>query len=159
LGQKSLIFNIKQQQKEVNMRTLFCVLVIVLVAFFVLPTNVLAADKVQTITFQWDQPDLTLVKDWELHWGDAPGGPYVEATTFVYTGVPNTTFEGVQELTVSGVPSSTVTKYFVIRACGDVEGETPLRQCSDWSNEVSYGFKIPFGGFNAPVQFRLQATP
>ena len=139
------------------MKALFFILIFVLVGFFVLPTNVLAADKIETVTFEWDQSDLTLVKDWELHWGDAAGGPYVKAATFVYTGVVNTTFEGAQELTVSGASASTVTKYFVLKACGDVEGETPLRQCSDWSNEISYGFKIPFGGFNAPVQFRLQA--
>lgn len=131
--------------------------VIALAMAFAVPAY--AVDKVETITFQWDQTDLTLVKDWELHWGDAVGGPYVKATTFVYDGAANNTFEGAQELTVTGAPASTVTKYFVLRACGDVAGEDPLRQCSTWSNEVSYGFEIPFGGFNAPVQFRLQVTP
>jgi len=117
-----------------------------------------AADQAETLTFLWDQEDLTLVKDWELHWGDAAGGPYVEASKFIYEGGSELTYQGSKELVVSGVPASTVTKFFVIRACGDVEGETPLRQCSVWSNEISYGFKIPFGGFNAPVIFRLQPS-
>ena len=134
------------------MKTLFFILVIVLVGFFVLPANVLAVDKIETVTFQWDQPDLTLVLVCELYWGDAAGGPYVEAARFVYTGGTDLTYEGSKELVVSGTPASTVTKYFVIRACGDVEG---TRECSVWSNEISYGFKIPFGGFTAPVQFRI----
>jgi len=137
------------------MKRLFLVLMMALC--FALPA--IGADKVETVTFAWDQEDLTLVKDWELHWGDATGGPYVKATTFQYTGAPNTTFEGATPLTVTGAPASTVTKYFVLKACGDVEGETPLRQCSDWSNEVSYGFAIPFDGFSAPVQFRIVPTP
>jgi hypothetical protein len=113
-----------------------------------------AVDQVETVTFAWDQEDRVLLEKWEMHWGDAAGGPYVKLSDLAYGGEDQTNFESPIEATVSGEPASTVTKHFVLRACGTVEGAV---ECSDWSNEVSYGFKIPFDGFQVPVNFRIIA--
>ena len=115
-----------------------------------------AADYVETVTFGWDQPDRTLLEDWEMFWGDIAGGSYVMLATLQYLGQDQDSFEGPITATVSGTPASTVTKFFVLRACGTIEG---VRECSDWSNEVSYDFEIPFDGFQVPVQFRIISTP
>jgi hypothetical protein len=132
-------------------RSLFLALAMVLC--FAVPS--ISADYVETVTFAWDQPDRTLLEDWEMHWGDVAGGPYVKLTTLAYQGQDQENFEGPITATVTGAPASTVTKFFVLIACGTVEGN---RECSDWSNEVSYGFKIPFDGFQVPVNFKVVPT-
>lgn len=132
--------------------SVFCILFVVCTAFIACPFPVAAEDKIETLTFAWDQPDRTLLEKWELHWADAAGGPYVKMSDIVYGGEDQASFQNPVKATVSGQPASTVTKYFVLRACGTVDGQM---QCSDWSNEVSYDFKIPFGGFQIPVQFRI----
>ena len=114
--------------------------------------NAFAAEKVETVIFYWDQQDRTLLEKWELHWSDASGGPYVPLTDFIYGGEDQINFESQVEATVTGDPASTVTKFFVLRACGTVDG---TYFCSDWSNQASYDFKIPFGGFQVPVNFRV----
>lgn len=114
----------------------------------------IGADQIETVIFAWDQDDRVLLEKWEMHWGDSAGGPYVKLTDLAYGGEDQTNFESPIEATVSGEPASMVTKYFVLRACGTVEG---IVECSDWSNEVFYGFKIPFGGFQVPVNFRIIA--
>jgi hypothetical protein len=130
-------------------KTAITIFIMLLAAFY---AN--AADQVETLTFAWDQPDRTLIEKWELHWSDTAGGPYVKLVDLAYGGEDQTNFESPIEATVSGEPASTVTKYFVLRACGTVEGSV---QCSDWSNEVSYGFKILFDGFKVPIDFRIIA--
>ena len=112
---------------------------------------------VETLTFGWDQNDLTNVDDWEMHWGVTPGGPYAIAGTILYDGNGNTGQQAPLEATVTGNPETTEIRYFVLKACGDVtqEGGSIERMCSEWSNEVSHDFWIPFGGFEVPVQFRI----
>ena len=79
------------------MRKCFYSILVVLFIFFNVQFGH-SADQVETLTFQWDQPDLTLVEDWELHWGNAASGPYVEAAKFVYQGGTDLTYEGSKEL-------------------------------------------------------------
>lgn len=135
-------------------KAIILLLTVLLVGVF--PLFVQAEDKVETVTFAWDQPDRTLLEKWEMHWGDAPGGPYVKMTDLIYQGQDQDAFESPIEATVSGAPASTVIKFFVLRACGTVEGTL---ECSDWSNEVSYAFVIPFDGFQVPVNFRIVPSP
>lgn len=123
---------------------------------FSLTAFAIGEDKVETLTFAWDQTDRVLLEKWEMHWGDSAGGPYMKMADLAYNGEDQDNFESPVEATVSGTPASTVTKYFVLRACGTVEG---TMDCSDWSNEISYGFKIPFDGFQVPVNFRIVPTP
>jgi hypothetical protein len=137
-------------------------LIILLALAFVvcICASAIAEDKTQTLTFAWEQDDVTNLTGWEMHWGDAAGGPYVKLADLPYNpGDPAGTFQTPVTATVTGGQGSNVIKYFVLRACGDIpqEGGGTAFECSDWSNEVSYSFWIPAGKFSVPVQFRIEA--
>lgn len=124
---------------------------------------VYAADVTETVTFAWEQADTSNLKEWRLYWSDVAGGPYdtQEVTIIAYDGSAGPTYEGPADATVSGPPGTTVTKYFVLVACGDIPKEDGTTEylCSENSNEVAHGFWIPPGQFSVPVQFRILATP
>ena len=111
----------------------------------------LAADANKTLRFAWEQDaeDLTVITKWHLLWGDTAGGPYVKATNINYDGGASGTYQADHPLTVNGTPGSTVTKYFVLRACIDDSN------CSEDSNKTSYDFKIPIG---APFSFTVEVV-
>ena len=117
-----------------------------------------AAETVKTVTFAWDQDDVTNLTQWEMHWSVTAGGPYIKVATILYNeGSPAGAFESPVEATVTGNPGTTETRYFVLRACGDLpqEGGGTVYECSDDSNEISYGFWIPAGKFKVPINFRI----
>ncbi len=59
-------------------------LLIALVLF--LTTLCFAAEKIETVTFGWDQNDLTNVTQWEMDWSVTVGGPYAQLTVIPYDG-------------------------------------------------------------------------
>ena len=140
------------------MKKLIQILVVISMVFF--SVSLFADTATQTLTFQWEQPgSLTYLKEWKIYWSDKQGGPYdtQEIATIPYSGTPATTYTAAESPVVSGNPGTTVTKYFVIIACGDIpqqDGSTKY-ECSDNSNEVSHGFWIPVGQFQAPVKFQI----
>lgn len=137
------------------------IFLLILAFAFVMAPMAYADDVTETLTFAWEQDDVTNLTQWEMHWGDAAGGAYTQLLVLPYNaGDPAGTFQTPVNATVTGAQGTTVTKYFVLRACGDIpqaEGD-PVYECSDWSNEVSYGFWIPAGQFSVPVQFRIIAN-
>lgn len=139
------------------MNKLFKLLVIGL--FLLLASGNLMAE---TLTFQWNQPDATNLKEWRLYWSDSVGGPYdiQEIAVIPYSGGegPFTTSATPE---VSGQQATFVKKYFVLVACGDLpqsDGTTKY-ECSENSNEVSHDFWIPAGKFSVPIQFEIVVTP
>ena len=139
------------------MNKLFKLLVIGL--FLLLAPGILMAE---TLTFQWNQPDATNLKEWRLYWSDSVGGPYdiQEIAVIPYSGGegPFTTSATPE---VPGQQSTFVKKYFVLVACGDLpqsDGTTKY-ECSENSNEVSHDFWIPAGKFSVPIQFEIVVTP
>lgn len=120
-----------------------------------------AEEAVETVTFGWDQEDLTNLTQWELMWSDTAGGPYDQVAIISYDpGASGPGFTAPVEATVTGEQATHVVKYFVLRACGDIpqaDGST-LYECSDYSNEVSYDFWIPAGRFSIPVNFLIVPT-
>jgi hypothetical protein len=121
-----------------------------------------AADVTKTLTFQWTQEDTTNLKEWKLFWSDTSGGPYTEIAIFPYD--PNVTgpvYSSSESATVTGEQGTTVTKFFVLIACGDIPqaGGTTNYLCSADSNEVSHGFWIPAGQFSVPVNFNIVPAP
>jgi len=137
------------------------VFVLVLAILFVIGVAAWADQTTETLTFQWDQPNLTNVKEWKIYWGDTSGGPYdtIPVATVAYTGGAGP-FEAVGNPVVTGDSATTVKKYFVAVACGDVpqaDGSTKY-ECSADSDEISHDFWIPFGGFEAPVTFKIIAN-
>jgi hypothetical protein len=114
------------------------------------------------LTFIWDQVDKTNLKEWRLYWADVAGGPYATDPLAIipYDGSTELSHTSPAEATVTGEQGSTVTKFFVLVACGDIpqaDGST-VYECSENSNEISYDFFIPAGRFSVPVQFRLEAS-
>lgn len=136
-----------------------CLIMILLFGLAVFSAS--AADLTETVTFEWDQEDTTNLKEWRLYWGDAPGGPYAEQEVALipYPGSGGPSYSSPAEATVSGEQGSTVTKHFVLVACGDIpqEGGGTAYSCSENSNEVSHGFFIPAGRFSVPVNFKVIA--
>ena len=115
----------------------------------------------ETLTFQWEQTDLTNLREWKLFWGDASGGPYVELSTIAYDGSSGPTYSSPAEVQVTGDQGTHVMKYFVLIACGDVpqeDGSTSYL-CSVDSNEVSKNFWIPSGMFSVPLNFEIVPNP
>ena len=112
-----------------------------------------------TKTFAWDTPsDFDIITKWELHWGNTTGGPYVKLTDIIK--VPGqTVFEAPATVDISGPAATTQTRYFVLKACGDIpqaDGGT-VYECSGNSNETSFSVWIPANGCAVPVNFRVKA--
>jgi hypothetical protein len=138
----------------------------ILAGFLFVPFALTAADKMETITFAWDDTnEAGKVKNFEMYWSETAGGPYTKMATIPYATPPH---EAPIEATVSGSPGTTETRYFVLTSCGDVlqqDGSTEYMCAGDgagnvaYSNEVSHNFWIQPTGFSVPIQFRKIVTP
>jgi hypothetical protein len=115
-----------------------------------------AAEVSETVTFAWDHDNPAAVKNFEMHWGVTAGGPYAELAVIPKSGA-GPGYESPVGAVVTGSPGTTETRFFVLRACGDIpqEGGGTVYECSTWSNEVSHAFWIPAEGYTAPIQFRI----
>ena len=135
-------------------------LILVMVMALLFAVGAVADQTVKTLTFGWEQTNLTNVTQWEMHWSVTAGGPYAEMAVISYDGSGAASYESPVTATVTGEPATTETRYFVLRACGNVAQQdgTTLYLCSDFSNEVSYDFWIPFGQFEVPVNFQVVPT-
>ncbi len=137
-------------------------LLFVLTICLLLTSSSFAADMAETIEFGWNQEgDKTYLTQWEMHWSEAPGGPYEALVNIPYDSTGQLSYESPVDAVVTGLPNTTETRYFVLRACGDVlrhDGSFKY-ECSDWSNEVAYDFKIPWNGFQVPIQFKILLMP
>lgn len=136
----------------------------IFILLFVCVGFAFSADVTKTLTFEWDQTDTTNLKEWRLFWSNTAGGPYDSQEVAVIPFDPNSggpTYSSPASATVTGDQGTTVTKYFVLVACGDIPQEdgSTIYECSTNSNEVSYGFWIPAGKFSVPVNFKIQASP
>jgi hypothetical protein len=131
------------------MKRLLCTLIMVL---FVMATTAFAAEI--TKTFAWDEPtDLAAIKNWEMHWSATQGGPYAKLMDIPKDG----NYTEPITVDISGPPATNQTRYFVLKACGDVvqEDASTLYECSSDSNEVSFTVWIPANKFQVPVNFRI----
>ena len=125
-------------------------LVILLIVLF--PCLVSAAEV--TKTFAWDEPtDLEAISNWEMHWGSTQGGPYAKLQDIPKDG----DYQSPITVDISGPPASNQTRYFILKACGDViqEDSSTIYECSGDSNEVSFSVWIPANAFTVPVNFRI----
>jgi hypothetical protein len=112
----------------------------------------------ETVTFAWDaHPQIDRITHFVMSWSDQAGGPYAELVQISKDNAVDN--QEPVEAIVSGPEETTVTRYFVLLACGDVTQDdgSIINECSEPSNEVSHDFYIPFGGFQVPVNFRIIA--
>ncbi len=86
----------------------------------------------EILTFEWNQADLTNLKEWKLFWGDASGGPYTELSVIAYDESPGPIYSSPADAPVTGDQGTTVTKYFVLIACGDVPQEGGGAEYKPW---------------------------
>jgi hypothetical protein len=132
-------------------------LTILIFAILATPFSILADEQLnETITFAWDaHPQIDRINHFVMSWSDRAGGPYAELVQISKENAIDN--QEPIEAVVSGPEETTVTRYFVLAACGDVTKEdgSIVNECSGPSNEVSYDFWIPFSGFSVPVQFRI----
>ena len=133
--------------KKLFLKNLLIVLLIVL-----LPVLVSAAEI--TKTFAWDEPtDLAAIKNWEMHWGSTKGGPYAKLMDIPKDG----DYQSPVVVDITGPPGTNQTRYFVMKACGDViQADASTKyECSENSNEVSFAVWIPANKYEVPVNFRI----
>lgn len=116
-------------------------------------TSVLAADFSKELTFQWEQnaADLPNLKEWGLYVMTSSGGTKPAPIVVAYTSGTGP-FQASQSFTVTGVPGTTVRRYFVL----DAVGKNLNR--SGFSNEVFYDFVIPFSDVTTPMTLRVTAV-
>ncbi len=123
-----------------------------------------SADEIaETLTFAWEQPgDKELLKNWRLYWSEVADGPYETEPVVIipYTGGPGPTFSSPALAKVEGEQGTTVKKFFVLVACGDIPQPTggTKYECTGNSNEVNYDFWIPVGKFEIPVKFEIKVV-
>ena len=136
------------------MKKRFCLLVI---ALLMLTGTAFA----ETLTFQWEQSNLTNLKEWKILWSDTQGGPYEQLTTIPYDGGVGPIFTSPADAQVTGDQGTHVIKYFVAIACGNIPqiNGTIAYKCSIESNEVNHDFWIPSGMFSVPVYFEIIPNP
>jgi len=107
-----------------------------------------------TKTFAWDEPtDLEAISNWEMHWGVTQGGPYAKLIDVPKDG----DYQSPITVDISGTPASNQTRYFVLKACGNMpqpDGST-VYECSGNSNEASFTVWIPANAYEVPINFRI----
>jgi hypothetical protein len=127
---------------------------IAIIFIFTFAHQAYALDK--TVTFAWDPHDqIDIIKNFELHWANQQGGPYGQLAVIAKADAIDN--EEPIQATVTGNPATTVIRYFVLKACGDLPQEdgSTLYECSGPSNEISVDFWIPAEAYKVPVNFRI----
>ena len=133
------------------MKRFLCTAIMVL---FVMVSMALAAEQIRT--FAWDEPaDIDVIKNWEMHWGSTKGGPYAKLMDIPKDG----DYTEPVTVDITGPPATNQTRYFILKACGDVvqEDASTLYECSGDSNEASFTVWIPANKFEVPINFRMLA--
>jgi len=119
-----------------------------------------ATDKIvaESLTFEWDQleADLPDIAGWTLYVSATAGTGYVKVVDIPIaagTATAGTTvFTSPATLNIIGVSGATVTKYFVLTSKNAINDE------SEYSNEVSYAFVIPYGAPAKPFNLKIKVT-
>ena len=125
---------------------------ILVLLMVLMATTAFAAE--QTRTFAWDEPsDLATIANWEMHWGNTQGGPYAKLIDIPKDG----DYTEPVTVDITGPPATNQTRYFILKACGDVPQEdgSTLYECSGNSNEASFTVWIPANKFEVPINFRI----
>ena len=159
LKSQKLLKNLRRQEMLLKKLRNYLVVLTSLLIVLTLALPVYSAEKTETLTFEWEHTAGDVpVKTWQLEWGIAPGGPYTKLTDVPYADAVGGVYQAPVQAVVTGQPGTHETRYFILKACGDVpqEGGGTAYQCSDPSNEASYAFWIPSTGFSAPVQFTIK---
>lgn len=133
---------------------------VVLLLLLVPMAGTAAVEKVvaENLTFEWDQneADLPDIAGWTLYMSATSGSGYVKVIDIPFTAAPAvdgvTVFSSGAAMNIVGVSGSTVTKYFVLTSKNAINEE------SEYSNEVSYAFTIPYGKPAKPFNFKIKVT-
>jgi len=137
-------------------------IITILIMILIFAVSAFCAEKTETLTFAWEhnpQANEVPITFWQMDWAVTAGGPYAKLGDIAYQDAVDGSYQSPVVAVVTGQPGTHETRYFILRACGDMPQEdgSTIYECSDPSNEVSYAFWIEPSGFSAPVQFRIIA--
>ena len=126
---------------------------LIILAILIFASTAMAADFNKSLTFAWDQAstDLPNLKEWGLYVMTASGGTKPAPIVVPYTSGSGP-FTAASTFTVTGLPGSTVRRYFVLDAVSKGGNR------SGYSNEVFYDFVIPFADVTTPMSLKVTAT-
>lgn len=121
-----------------------------IVSILLLTMPVFAADLTMTLDFSWDQAtsDLPNLKEWGLYVTTTSGGSKPAPIVVPYT-TGTGPFLASSDFTVTGLPGSTIRRYFVL----DAVSKNGNRSVS--SNEVFWDFVIPFSDVTTPMTLKI----
>jgi len=120
--------------------------------FLLIPVFGTAADLSKSLTFAWEQDNPEYITGWSLHWTPTAGSGYVKVVDIPYVTGAGPTFTTSTILAVTGTPGATVNKYFVLTAVGKNGMD------SEYSNEATYAFVIPYPTPSAPFNLIITVT-
>jgi len=128
-------------------------LVSMLAVMLLFSTSVMAADFSKQLTFAWEQAstDLPNLQGWGLYVMTTSGGTKPAPIPVTYTSGSGP-FQASQSFTVTGLPGTTVRRFFVLDAVGK-----NLKR-SGFSNEVFYDFVIPFSDVTTPMSLNVTVS-
>lgn len=131
--------------------------------FLMIPVLGLSAPVSSTsvLTFEWEQDveSLEYISGWVLYESATAGTGYVKVTDVVYTGPATATYVSDVTITVSGVPGTTVNRYYILKAKNKIiEGAEGSGLESDPSNEVIQAYIIPIPVPNAPFNLKVKVV-
>ena len=126
---------------------------LIILSILLFAASGMAADFSKSLTFSWNQAsvDLPNLKEWGLYVMTSSGGTKPAPIVVPYT-TGTGPFTAVSAFTVTGVPGSTVRRYFVL----DAVSKNLNR--SGFSNEIFYDFQIPFSDVVTPMSLKVTAT-
>lgn len=151
--------NLRRQKMLLKKLRNYLVVLTSLLTILIFVFPVYSAEKTETLTFEWEHTAGDVqVKTWEMDWGVIAGGPYTKLIDIPYADAVGGVYQAPVQAVVTGQPGTHETRYFILKACGDVpqEGGGTAYQCSDPSNEASFAFWIPSTGFSAPIKFTVK---
>jgi len=135
-----------------------CLMALMLLLVPVIGMSTVEKVVVESLTFEWDhlEAELPDIAGWTLYMSATSGAGYEKVIDIPFTvgtvvdGV--TVFSSDATMNIVGVSGSTVNKFFVLVS------RNAINEVSEYSNEVSYAFVIPYGKPAKPFNFKIKVT-
>ena len=126
--------------------------IITTIAMLLLAVPAFAIDQTMTLDFSWDQAsvDLPNLKEWGLYVTTTSGGSKPTPIVVPYTSGTGP-FLASRDFTVTGLPGTTVRRFFVLDAVSKNGNRSAI------SNEVFWDFVIPFSDVTTPMTLKVKA--
>jgi hypothetical protein len=127
--------------------------ILLVISFIFLAVPSFAADLSMELDFSWTQAttDLPNLKEWGLYVTTTSGGVKPAPIVVSYTSGTGP-FTASSSFTVTGLPGTTVRRFFVLDAVSKNGNRTAV------SNEVYWDFVIPYSDVTTPMTLKVTVT-